>query len=378
MMMMTAILLVVMIGLAALAIDVGSFYQSQRQAQAAADAGALAGADTLASGGSAATTSASATATSMANTNYPSATTPTVTVTGSTVTVNVHNTTPAYFGRIFGISSEKVGARAVATVTSSYAPCTSPGSPGSSCYAVFAMDSNCANNGVSANAGHITINGGVHSNGSIHDQGSDSFGPTTYGNGCSSSVGTAGPVIASWPIDYAALYPACGASLPIKCTGPYGTPSYCDYASSAPASSFSTAPSVGTYCYYGTGQPSDPSTYTTAISFNTGATGTFLCGTVSVGGSHDNFSPAPGSQLLFYAAAADPSGPAVYLQSAQAQYKGQIFAPNGTVEFHAGGASSSFIEAKDVTFSTGNITIDGTGPQVPSGGSSSGVASLTQ
>jgi len=376
MMVMTAILLVAMIGLAALAIDVGSFYQAQRQAQAAADAGALAGADALVSGGSAANTSASATATSMANTNYPSATTPTVTINGSTVTVNVHNTTPAYFGKIFGISSENVGARAVATATSSYAPCVSAGP---SCYAVFAMDTNCAHPGVSANAGNVTINGGVHSNGSVHTQGSDSFGPTTYANGCSSTVGTPGPVINSWPIDYGALYPACGESLPIKCTGPYKTPSYCDYASSSPASSFSTSPTVGTYCYYGTGLPSDPSTYTTAISFNAAqVTGTFLCGTVSVTGSHAQFSPAPGSQLLFYAAAPDPSGPAVYLQSAQASYGGHIFAPRGTVQFHAGGASSSFIEAQNVIFSTGNFTIAGTGPQVPGGGAtSSGVASLT-
>ena len=44
---LSAIMLVVIIGFAALAIDIGSFYQDQRQVQGSADSAALLGADEL-------------------------------------------------------------------------------------------------------------------------------------------------------------------------------------------------------------------------------------------------------------------------------------------------------------------------------------------
>jgi len=390
MLVMTAILLVVIIGLAALAIDVGSFYQAQRQAQAAADAGALAGADALVGGASAA--SATSTATTLANTNYPSTTTPTATVNGQTITVNVANTTPAYFGRIFGVTSADVGARAVASATSSYAPC---GSPGSSCYAVFAMDSSCSASGVSSTAGNITLNGGVHSNGSISINANNGFGPTSFGptaSGCKASTGsndtftsgpTSGPVLTAWPIDYSVTYPACGASMPTQCTGPGGTPSYCNYA--AASYIFTTQPTTGIYCAYGTGTPADPGTYTGAISFpgNFSATASYIGGSINVTGSV-SFTPYTNTatnKLLFYAAGTGSGGlsPAIYLNAGGSTYGGHMFAPNGMIYVGAGKNSTSFLEGKDVVLAAGAMTITGSGPQVPSGGSNpSGVASLTQ
>src|SRR6516165_6170804 len=69
-----AVILVVLLGCAALAIDIGSFYQAQRQAQAAADAAALAGAADLPGSTSSATTDV----TSYVNSNDPGATVATI------------------------------------------------------------------------------------------------------------------------------------------------------------------------------------------------------------------------------------------------------------------------------------------------------------
>ncbi len=166
-------MLVAFIGLAALAIDVGSFYQAQRQAQAAADAGALAGADALAAGASAAVGHA-APPPAWRTPTTPARPPRSATVNGTSVTVSVANTTPAYFGRIFGVTKANVGARAVAAGTpGTSTPCSSPGN---NCYAIFAKDSNCANYGVTFTGGGNTITGGVHSNGSIQNNGGETPG----------------------------------------------------------------------------------------------------------------------------------------------------------------------------------------------------------
>src|ERR1035441_7507972 len=61
-------MMVAVLAMAALAIDVGSFYQAQRQAQSAAAAAALAGADDLSTNPSGVTTDAM----NLAKTNFPS------------------------------------------------------------------------------------------------------------------------------------------------------------------------------------------------------------------------------------------------------------------------------------------------------------------
>ena len=67
---LVAVLMVVILGVAALAIDIGSIYKAQRQAQSAADTGALAASQDLPSSTVAATTDGG----NYATTNYPGAT----------------------------------------------------------------------------------------------------------------------------------------------------------------------------------------------------------------------------------------------------------------------------------------------------------------
>ncbi|MGH2856864.1 MAG: pilus assembly protein TadG-related protein, partial [Solirubrobacteraceae bacterium] len=82
MLLIVTVLMTAILASAALAIDVGSFYHSQRQAQAAADAGALAAAQDMADSGSATATNDG---TTIAQTNYP----------GSTITVSEPTTNEA-------------------------------------------------------------------------------------------------------------------------------------------------------------------------------------------------------------------------------------------------------------------------------------------
>ena len=108
-----------LLGMAALAIDGGSWYQARRSAQAAADAAALAGASQLPAGWSYAQTAA---INEFAN-NKKSGDTATYTNTttntaNDSVQVTVSRTSPAYFSKLLGIGSAGISATAKATVLS--------------------------------------------------------------------------------------------------------------------------------------------------------------------------------------------------------------------------------------------------------------------
>ncbi|HET9102812.1 MAG TPA: pilus assembly protein TadG-related protein [Solirubrobacteraceae bacterium] len=376
----TAVMLIVIIGFAALAIDVGSFYQAQRQAQGAADAGALAGADALAASGAAA---ASATASATATANDPGAT-PTVVVSGSQVTVSMAASAPTYFGKILHPGNFPIQTRAVAGISQSAIPCTGSGG---NCYVVFAKDSNCSDNGFTLSGGNWTLDGGIHSNSGIRiNGGNNHFGPTSYGptqSGCAMKVSggnnhfgseTSEAPITDWPIDYTNLYPACTGS---QCTGPDGTPPYCTHA--APNFSFTSSPQDGIYCAYGdAADHGDPAQYTGQVAVSGGnerANVTFVCGNLTVSGGNLNFNPynSPTNKLLVYAAA--PGG--VAISGGNLSLNGDVFAPTGTIAMSGGNASTNFLEGNTVTLSGGNIKISGDGPVV-GGSQSSSTASLLQ
>jgi Flp pilus assembly protein TadG len=363
-----AITLVAFLGLGALAIDIGSFYQAQRQAQLAADAGALAASQDLGSGKA---TNATSDGTTLAQTNFPGATVH-VTTSANQATVNVSAVTPSFFGKFLGLTSENIGARAVAATTPGATACTSPGS---TCYAYFAMDSNCSNHGISISGGNSTINGGTYTNAGFYVNGGvNNFkGPVNYGTGCSSQ--TVGGVntfnggapaatpsdIMTWPIDYAADFPACSGS---ACTGPLGTPSYCTYATAgsytfsatiSPTNSGSTQ--NGVYCAVGTGTASTPTTWNGSITLSGGigsATVTFIAGSVTLSGGIYTLTPAS-NNLLAYAT----NGTAT-LSGGNDNWTGDIFVPAGTATISGGNTSeTTMVEAQDIVLNGGNITGDG-------------------
>ena len=108
-----AVFLTVMVGVAGLVLDVGSWYRADRATQATADAAALAGAQKLNDG----TSPAAALANEYATKNGGG----TVQVTFSRraiandlITVTVAKPAPAFFTKLFGIDSVQVNARATA------------------------------------------------------------------------------------------------------------------------------------------------------------------------------------------------------------------------------------------------------------------------
>jgi Flp pilus assembly protein TadG len=99
-----------LLGAAAMAIDVGSWYQAKRHLQDDADAAALAGAAYLPAGTS------SAAATTNFNKNKLVGETAQITVATSTVTVAVTYAAPTYFAKVFGKASATIKATATAQI----------------------------------------------------------------------------------------------------------------------------------------------------------------------------------------------------------------------------------------------------------------------
>ena len=110
---LTVLSLTVLLGMAALVLDVGSWFRAQRDTQAAADASALAAAQALPDEPG----TASALAGEYVDKNGGGARTITFAsknVANDTVTVRVERPTPGFFAKVFGVNSVQVGAKATA------------------------------------------------------------------------------------------------------------------------------------------------------------------------------------------------------------------------------------------------------------------------
>jgi Flp pilus assembly protein TadG len=175
-----SILLVTLVGISALAIDLGNARQRRAQAQNSADFAALAAAGVLkdSSASEAATVARDYVSKnefdgSKAEVNIPP-TSGVMAGNSKCAEVKPSEDAPTFFGRVWNIKSIKVGARAVA--------CASPGRGGP--YAVFAGSTTCVD-AVSFSGSNRTINGGVHSNTDqkIKSSGTEITGLSTYLSG---------------------------------------------------------------------------------------------------------------------------------------------------------------------------------------------------
>jgi Flp pilus assembly protein TadG len=111
---LTLVFLVVLLGMAALVLDLGSWYRADRSAQATADAAALAGAQALPEDAAKASTLASEYATKNGGFGSGGATFSSKIVSNDTITVSVKRSAPGFFAKLFGVRSVTVGATAVA------------------------------------------------------------------------------------------------------------------------------------------------------------------------------------------------------------------------------------------------------------------------
>ncbi|MEO9025398.1 MAG: pilus assembly protein TadG-related protein [Solirubrobacteraceae bacterium] len=343
---LVAVSIVALLGMAALAIDLSSLYQAQKQAQTAADAGALAATQDLPSN----TTGAANDGTTYAQENYRGAT---VTVAtnyagnANRVKVTVNATAPTFFAKIFGFNSAAISASAIG------------GEHGKSMQAAifaYADGGNCSTDiGIKIDKNNAQITGALQSNGNLTDSGggNTSIGAGVYGtgSGCAFSGNTghyATAPFASPPTPYPLDY----RNFPPTCTN-YVT---------------------GTYVFTGTVAPGVYCNTTGSIDFS-GATGTgvtFVANKIGATSGATLTGPMVNGAygLLLYQTGCDDSpGPGPMQISGNGEtLDGTIFAPCATVDINNNNSSTGFIEANNVQIFFNNFHIVGDGPVVPGTG----------
>lgn len=355
------------------------------------------------------------------------------------VTVSASATSGSFFATLFGIKSttQTAGAQAKWTAPSNNT-CTTAGS---SCAAVFAMGTSCSSAGktppstspiVFGGSGD-TITGSVHSNGSIYENGggNETLGTTTYGNGSgcaidyssggggdtwggSSTPPSSGVAPLPWPIDYSKVLTACGGADQVACTGPCvntknastdpctpasasattdkcekstdgctGTPAYCTQGNASYDFGSDTLTNNNVWCAYGSGTPSDPSTYNGTIEFqygNLGSSsspfyGTWIGGVIDLeNASYLTTQTSTPTYPVFYAnttmtCASKTTQVSVCMSAGSSLINGAMFAPNGWIEFSGNGTTTSnFLEGQGIYFNGGSQTVLGLGPTNITGG----------
>ena len=345
---------------AALAVDIGMDYYSQRRLQQVAEAAALAAARHLPDSGTAGncasipTDPAGAAACDSVATNLTGSKLSNVKVTwtpnwgsrSDQVEVAVTADSPNLFGRVIGIFSTTITQRAAATNTAT----------GASAAALYAASTSCATPGITIGGNGPVISGAVESNGSLtlssNGQGTASVDGAVYGgpNNCPytnsgkvSFVGPNEPVNGSpqqFPWPEAWTMPTCDHTVSGAYTLPNGA--------------------SGIYC--------DP-TGTITIGNNTTAAVTLIANGFSFG-QHATLTPAADGPtapddpqlglLLWY------TGTTTFDVSPQnSSFTGSIYAPNAQITMSGNSAITGFIEAQGVTISGNSFTLTGTGPSLP-------------
>lgn len=349
-----AILLPVIVGVAGLSIDVGSWYETQAQLQNAADAAALAAAAYLPNSPSSATTAAQTQVTD----NVSGATVSVVIPyngRSNEVQVTVSKVGTVTFAGILGITGPTITASAVAESTRGtgsfiYASSTACNAISITSSGQFSGTSLWSNGGVTAVGNNIHVSGQV-------DVGNSSCPfPSALTPPGATDVST----YTGWP-----------TALPTTAQG--NMPSSCSRASiSITSSSWLSSNPPGMYCTTGTisisnsGQMNfngyefiseSTSPYAIYVATSGGITFTGYCpSSCSSGGT---------PQTLFYATA----GGVYVANSGSGTFTGDVFAPSGQVSMVvSGGNDTGFVEASTISFTTsGDSTVTGTGP-TPSGG----------
>lgn len=328
--------LAVLLGMAGLVIDVGSWYVQHRKAQAAADFGALAAAAELPGQPSRARTVAA----DYVDENIPGATADVqLPYDGDPKKVEVKANTQGqtFFLRIFGFSTVDISARAVATRLPSATP-----------LAIFAYDDRCSEFGFGANGDSMNINGGIHSNGSFKVNGNDftaggarAGGPDNcqpYVNGANIGFGHADKPLREeqlqdWPRYY------------------HESEFQCTYR--AQKFEFNRTPQTiqpGVYC---------ATEYFKANGNNQTGNITVIAPEIIVNGDNQTFTPfAEG--LLFYATGTKE----LALDGNNFNWTGTIFHPRGRVKINGDQYSilNGLIEGLHVEVNGYGFTMNGTGP----------------
>jgi len=352
-----------MIGLAAMAVDVGYLLETQRGLQAATDASMMAGlaslsSDSSASGQTTATTLARSFATANGYTDGVGGATVTPTVTSTSFTLAITSSQTTFFAGIFGLHTKTLHATATGQLK--------PSLP-----AMYAINSSCAGVGIRIDGGAAIITGAVDSNGAMDlptGPNAVNDSPMTYSPSCSltQNNGNTGPAPAPGsvpgdPLGYTlADFPVANCSFGTNfSSGPVNTAVLPGFWQGIPGIS---NVNTGIVC-----SQSD-------IQFNgSGITGTvsFIAGgMIEASGTDINLTAAPGAHgLVAYAGSNLGDGgtagctypEAVSFGSSSWTINGSIYAPNGCISIGGSGfAVNGSLIGNDVDIH-GGITVNASG-----------------
>lgn len=327
-----ALLLPVLLGLAAFAVDLGSWYWQHRQLQAAADAAALAAARDLPADPTTAATDAQTFASQNAPGSTMSSTTP-YNSDSSTIQVSVSKQGTSFFSGVLGISPPTITATAVARNPQTTTNGTFFYAGSTACNALT-----ITHGGDNFTQGSIWSNGGVSASGAT-----DTANHVFVGNSS-----------CSFP---AQLTPPGATSQPTHTGWPQPlptTPSSCSSGPITVSASWLSSHPAGIYCATGNISIGVGNTTISGYEFVSEALGN---NAISVTQGGDTFIGTGSPSTIFYATA---GGIAV---NNPTTINGDLFAPNGLVVFNGGTiAETGFIEASTITLNNGPVTFVGTGP----------------
>jgi Flp pilus assembly protein TadG len=352
-----AVLLPVLVAIAGLVIDVGSWYETKAQLQTAADAAALAGAQRLPGSPS----SAQAAAQTLAADNISGATvTPVTPYNGDSteIQVTVSKRASVSFASILGITAPTITASAVAQSVQTQGTGGFIYAASTACNAISIISSGkVSSTTLWSNGGITAVGQAVNVTGNVDVASSSCPFPSQLTPPGATSV---------------SAYPGWPEPLPTVAQGNF--PSTCSSASiSIIDSSWLSSNPPGIYCTTGTvsivnsgnmtfsgyefvSESTSPAAISVVTSGNTTFTG-YCPSSCSSGGT---------PQTIFYATAGGVS----FVNSGSGTFTGDVFVPDGPVGLTvSGGTNTGFIEASTVSVTnSGNTTLTGTGP-TPSGGS---------
>jgi hypothetical protein len=344
----SAITLTVLLGMAAVVLDVGQAYLGQRSLQASADAAALAGAQALPSPTNATTLArqySGEAGRKNAHKNLP-AVASTITTecrTGmpcspvNAVVVVQRAKVPTNFARVFGIDSLDVKARAVAMVRDGDTP-----------WAVFAYDSACGGLVLKSNLNNLTVEGAMRSNGALEVNGENIFAEYTSSGGPS----TCAAVVNGKNIDLGG-----GSSQPVMDSRLLPWPRYFT------TSEFTCTYTRDKFTFNTTGQTIPTGTYCGNVFEANGndikGTITVLANEIKINGNNHSYKPHQ-KDVLFFATGTKE----MVVNGESAEWEGVLFHPNGRIKINGENGSSlrGLIEGLEVEVNGNGFHVHGTGP----------------
>jgi Putative Flp pilus-assembly TadE/G-like len=332
----TVLFLSVLIVMAGLVVDVGSWYVQREKAQAAADMGALAAAAELPNPAAAEAAGGDYVRRNVADADPKVK--PFYDGSPSKVEVRANVRGETFFLGIVGLESVPISARAVAQKFAGSVP-----------LAIFVYDDDCKGYGYGSNGNDMTIRGGVHSNGSFRINGNDiHVGGATAGgpNGCEPELN--------------------GARITI---GEGDEPAILDEFQEWPAffreSDFTCTYTAQKFQFNTRGMTIPPGVYCATESFTSNGDGisgniTVIAPEIQVDGNHQHFTPYANDVLFFATGTKD-----MVLNGDNFTWEGIIFHPRGRVKVDGNQDSilRGLIEGFHVEVNGNGFTMEGTGEE---------------